>query len=131
MNVVIKPQKDFPFYTEYERNFPITADTIFVFKDTIFADNEIPYDVFYHELKHLEQQNRIGPKKWIKKYIKDKDFRLEQEIEAYRHQLKTVKKTGDRQEYANILVECAKNISSPLYNNIISYRKALKLLVEV
>jgi len=130
MEVKIKPQIEFPYYKEYLLRFPIDENTIFVFKDTIFTNNEISYDILAHEGKHLAQQNKIGAKKWIKRYLKEDSFRLIQEIEAYRHQLKTVRKTGDRQEYAHILIECAMNISSKLYGNIITYQEALKLLKQ-
>ena len=129
MNHSIKPQRQFPYYLKYAAHFPITPNTIFVFKNTIYTDNEMPYDINYHENIHILQQNKIGAKKWINNYIKDKDFRLAQETEAYRAQLKFVlKETKDRKEYANILVECASNLSSPLYGKLVSYPEAIKIL---
>jgi len=126
--ITLRPQSEFPYITEYRQNFPITDDTIFVFKDKIFSNlKEIPYDVVIHERTHLDQQFKIGAKKWIELYITDKEFRLKQELEAYREQLKEVRKTGDREEYAHILVECCRNISSPLYGKMITFQEALKI----
>ena len=47
---------------------------------------------------------------------------------TYRKQLEEVKKTNDQQEYVNILHECATNISSELYGNLITYQEAMKKL---
>lgn len=121
-----KPQKDFPYYKEYQKKFPITKDTIFVFKDDIYSDNEIPYDIMYHEQEHLKSQKEIGAKKWIENYIEDKTFRLKEEKRAYLYQLQKVKELADRTELMNIFIECCQNISSPLYGSMISYREAEK-----
>ena len=128
MGVKIEKQDNFPYLQEYRQNFPIDENTIFVFEDKIYTNNDLPYDIIIHEIEHLRQQKKIGAKKWIDKYIEDPRFRLEQEIGAYKAQLKEVKKIGDREEYAHILIECATNISSKLYNNIITYQESLKLL---
>jgi len=118
----------FPFYKSFKKKFPISKDTIFVFKDTIYADNKLPYDVMAHEFKHIDQQRRMGSKKWIRLYLKDKNFRFKQELEAYQFQMETVKDTGHKEDYENILKECAENISSELYGGLISYEEAIKLL---
>lgn len=128
--IKIKKQKEFPFLEEYEKKLPINKDTIFVFGENIYTNNELPYDVVYHELKHIEQQSRIGAKNWIDLYLTDRNFRLEQELEAYKYQLDKVKEINDDNEYFNILTECARNISSELYGNIIKYQRAIKILDE-
>jgi hypothetical protein len=125
----IKIQRAFPYYLKFAAHFPITESTIFVFEDTIYTNNPIPYDIMFHERIHLAQQKKHGAKNWINNYIKDKQFRLAQEVEAYREQLKFVlKETKDRQEYAHILTESATNLSSPLYGSLISYPEAIKIL---
>ncbi len=128
MDVKIEIQRNFPFLKEYKEQFPITEGTIFVYKDTIYTNNELPYDVMLHEFKHLQQQAKIGAKKWIRQYLKSNKFRLEQELDAYKFQLSKVKETGDKDEYAHILIECCQNISSDLYGGIITYQEAIKLL---
>ena len=113
--VKFKKQKEFPFIKKFKKKFPITEDTIFIYKDIIYTNNELPYDVLAHEVQHLKQMKRIGAKKWINKYLTNKKFRFNQEIEAYKIQMLMAKKTGDREEYNHILIECANNLSSGLY----------------
>ncbi|MBU0598792.1 hypothetical protein KKF61_07470 [Patescibacteria group bacterium] len=129
-DIKIKPQSEFPYLDDYKKVFPTTDDTIFVFYDTIYTNKDLTdyYDVLAHELKHLQRQGKIGAAKWIKQYIENSKFRLEEELIAYRHQLKVVKQTGDRQELSHIYIECCQNISSDLYGNMITYPEALKKL---
>lgn len=126
--VKIEKQDNFPYLKEYKKQFPITDGTIFVFKDKIYSNNEMPYDIVFHEIRHLQQQQQYGADKWIKQYLEDKNFRLSVELDAYKHQLKKVKEIADEKEYLHILVECAQNISSPLYGDVISYAGAIKKL---
>jgi hypothetical protein len=128
MQPKIKKQLYFPYYENYKRKFPITDKTIFVFEDTIYTNYEMSYDIYFHELKHLDRMNKIGANKWIMAYLQNKDFRLEEELVAYRYQLKKVREQNDREEYAHILIECANNLSSPLYGNLVSYSEAIGLL---
>lgn len=126
MSVKFKKQKHFPYLQEFKQNFPITENTIFVFDDTIYADSPLPDDIIIHEIAHLKSQQKIGAKKWIQNYILDEEFRLEEELIAYKAQLKAVKELGDRQEYAQILIECSRNISSNLYGNLITKQEFIK-----
>ena len=124
--VTIKKQNKFPYLSQFKDKFPFTDVTIFVFDKTIYSNNEIPYDIIHHELQHLRQQQRIGAKNWILRYLDDKKFRLEQELEAYVIQLKEVKKMNDPNELFNILDECANNISSKLYGSMITKKRAME-----
>lgn len=49
-------------------------------------------DLLEHELVHIRQQTNYpgGAKAWWDRYFEDEDFRLKQELEAYRHQYKYV-----------------------------------------
>ena len=127
-NVKIKPQRDFPHLKRFKKKFPITDGTIFVYKDTIYTNNEIPYDIVHHEIMHLRRQQDIGAKKWINNYLKDDNFRLQEELIAYRYQLEKVREYNDPEELQGVLHESALNLSSSLYGNIISYAKANELL---
>lgn len=129
-NIKIRPQSEFPYIEQYRERFPINADTVFVYIDTIYTNiDELPYDVFFHELKHLEQQEEYGPLNWLNFYWKSPKFRLDQELEAYRYQLDKVKElTNDRQEHFNILTECARNLSSELYGKLCTYQQAVDKL---
>lgn len=41
-----------------------------------------------HELVHIRQQKEMGLLKWLFKYLSNKKFRLDQEVEAFIQQLK-------------------------------------------
>lgn len=87
-----------PNYNEIEMNMRIVGTPAFPYGDIIYNphDREIPPDVHYHEYIHSIQQGD-NPALWWSKYTLDRNFRLEQEIEAYAHQYKFVKEhLGDK-----------------------------------
>lgn len=122
---MIRPQKDFPFIDEYKKFFEITDRTIFAGGDSIYTDYPLSSDLLVHELVHLKQQAEYGLIEWVHDFIYNPKFRLEQEKQAYREQLKSIK---DRNHRNKVRIESARNLSSGLYGNIISYEDAFKLL---
>lgn len=67
-------------------------DTVcFTYGSTIYnpSGNEIKDDLLIHEQVHEKQQT--NPEEWWDRYLIDKDFRLEQELEAYATQYNWIK----------------------------------------
>lgn len=122
---MIKKQVDFPLIDEYKKHFEITDKTVFAFGDDIYTNYDLTPDLLVHENVHLRQQSEIGVKEWVYDFLYLPDKRLEYEVEAYREQLKSIK---DRNYRAKIRHESAKNLSSSLYGNIISFDDAFELL---
>jgi len=122
----ILPQKQFKYLKAFQKKFPITDRTIFVYEDNIYSDKEIPPDIIIHEKVHIKQQAKIGADKWIKKYLNNPQFRLKQEIEAYIVQIEFFK---DREAKGYCRRECAENLSSSLYGGIISREEAFRVLL--
>ena len=123
-----EPQANFPYIKDFQEKFATTDKTIFVYKDTIYCDYPLPSDLEAHELCHIKQQELYGADKWIQRYLEDKDFRLEQELRAYKAQLRSI---NDREARNHCRIEAANNLSSPLYGGvigIISYAEAFKRL---
>ena len=138
-----KPQKEFPYLQEFSK-FPIDENTVFCLRraayadevyfngsgndtiviDTIYADKELPPDIEVHELKHLERQGNNSDE-WIKKYLADNKFRLDEEILAFKSQLNSIK---DRNERNEVRIKAAESLSGKLYGEIITYAEALKKL---
>ena len=88
----------------------------------------IPPDILVHELKHIAQQGE-NPKDWWQRYLRDKDFRLSQELEANREQYKFICKIfKDRNARARALLKIANNLSGAVYGNLISSREAMELI---
>lgn len=114
-------QKKFPLLKEAKQVFPIEDSNLFTYGDTIYADFPIHYSLIAHETTHIIEQEKIGKDVWWEKYFKSKKFRLEQEVLAYRRQYKVAP------ELLNLFAE---QLSSPLYGNLISLDKAIKLIEE-
>jgi len=73
---------------------------------------EISEDILYHEIVHLKQQQKFpSPDIWWTKWIFDKNFRQEQEIEAFANQCRFIKKHINDKAYKDCLNECAENLS--------------------
>lgn len=121
----MKRQSDFPLLDKYKEKFAITDRTIFAYDKEIYSNYELPHHLLIHELKHLEQQNRIGVDMWVDKYLNIPEFRLNEEVEAYQAELGTIRDRNLRYRHK---MDCAQKLSSDLYGNIITYQEALKLL---
>ena len=71
---------------------------IYCYGDKIYnpSGRELTPDIEYHESIHSKQQGN-NPDLWYNKYLTDKDFRLNQEIEAYGEQYLFIKEhIGDQ-----------------------------------
>lgn len=80
-----------PIYHRAERAFGVRYfrdDVVMTYGNTIHLHrpNILTDDVIEHECVHMKQQALIGEIDWWEKYFADENFRMEQELEAYRHQ---------------------------------------------
>ncbi len=112
-------------------------DTVFAFGDIVYnpSGRKLYPDLIEHESVHFEQQKRFGsPDSWWFKYIHDREFRLNQEIEAYGKQLFFLKeKIKDGKAIAVFLDEMAQVLSSDLYNLDVTHNEAkckIKLMAK-
>ena len=100
--------------------------------DTYYSKFETTPDLIAHESTHTRQQEAYGgPEKWWERYFGDPIFRLEQEVEAYRNQVKWLQDHTEgmsRDERRWRIKHCAESLSSGMYGAIISYDKALALI---
>lgn len=124
---IIKPNTAFPLYEEYEKHFSLKEGTVFAYENTIYTSMDLPEDYIEHEKVHLRQQNTIGADNWVSLYMRDKDFRLKQEVEAYRYQLTCIK---DKNKRSKAQIEFCKILSSEMYGNMVSEEEAKNLLKE-
>jgi hypothetical protein len=102
-----------------------TNKTIFTYGDTIYnpGGGKIDLALMAHEETHSKQQADVGVDDWWERYLSDNSFRLRQEVQAYKVQIK--KSGGNR----TLIQKCAHDLSSPIYGEIISYATAYKLLL--
>ena len=66
--------------------------------DTVYSKYPLTPDLEIHEGTHIKQQEAIGKERWWDLYIENKKFRLSQEVEAYRNQIKFMKENYDRKK---------------------------------
>lgn len=120
-----------PIYDDAKAAFNFNEKTtIFTYGDTIFnpAGINVTLDLQAHEAVHERQQTGMhlhaklvknGPKRWWKQYIKDADFRFQQELEAYRAQYKYIKtQIKDRNRLNEYLVALARELKGPMYSDL-------------
>ena len=103
-------------------------DTLFPWSPDFYNPSgvDIPADIMIHEAVHIRQQGK-NPQAWWDKYILDKGFRLEQELEANKWQYKFICKIKkDRNERARALVAIARNMAGAVYGNMITTNKAIE-----
>lgn len=121
-----------PNIKEIKKAFKISDRTVFTYGDTLHnpGRGKIPHDLLVHEITHMEQQGD-NPAGWWRKYIKDTEFRLNQEVEAYRNQYRQyIKIVKDRNKRAVFIYRIATDLSSDLYGKIINYSEAVRLIKE-
>lgn len=111
----------------------IPKNVYFTYGDIIYNPDklEIPIDILEHEKVHMEQQkhNETDAALWWGKYLREPEFRLDQEARGYGRQYEVI--CGiikDRNKRNHLLIQLAKSLSGPLYNNIISQSEAMKLI---
>jgi len=129
MKGTIVAKKEYPpNIKEIRKHFKLKEGVVFTYGKTIYnpSGSFIDPSLFHHEWIHTKQQGD-DPKGWWDRYLKDERFRLDQELEAYRGQYKTAKKLlGDRNVAHKFLVKIARDLSSELYGNIISFDDAMR-----
>lgn len=130
MNIVIaKP----PNYEEILKVLPAAASpgVIFTYGDTIYnpGGGHIADHIMQHEQVHSVQQSEIGIEAWWQQYLSDQKFRLEQEIEAYQHQWKTIQTAANRHGRRVWLCKIADDLSGAVYGNLISKDEAIGRII--
>lgn len=100
---------------------------IVTYGDTIYCKYQLSPNKIAHESIHIKQQGN-DPEAWWNKYYIDKQFRLTQELEAYKAELPIIKQVKDRNLRYKIIDKNARDLSSSMYGNIITYSQALKEL---
>lgn len=114
------------FGADWEKGLVIT------YGDTIYSKTPGQFmsaDLIAHEETHIRQQTEMGAEAWYKKYIEYPAFRLSQEIEAYKVQVKYLRDNTEnmtRPERRKRIAFMAKILSGGNYGNMITYDHAFK-----
>jgi hypothetical protein len=89
-------------------------------------NGNIPRHLMIHEEIHEAQQRTYGIKAWWEKYLTDAEFRLKQELEAYRQQYLFICGTHTREYRRPLLTKLARDLSGAIYGNLITFEEAKK-----
>ena len=116
--------------------FGIVPDTaVFTYGDMIYNPNmmDLPDFIIEHEKVHMMQQgfSNEGAAVWWGKFLRDPEFRLDQEAQAYAAQYDHIclsRKVKDRNARFRIRMDLARILSGPLYHRAIGTIPALKLI---
>lgn len=120
-----------PNFDLIKEKFEVQNNTVFTYGDTIYApkvDFELPPDLIAHEKTHQIQQG-ADPDAWWNKYLEDRSFRFDQELEAYRNQYKFYCKFNkDRNARSKFLVTIAQDLSGGLYDINVGFFSCVELI---
>ena len=127
MQIFMDDRQNFPLINLVSKTFEIDDHTIFTYGNTVYFNRDLSYDLVAHEIIHVFQQTEMGAKKWWKKYLEDKDFRMKEELEAYKRQYLVMKRNDDVKA-AFLLDSISSDLSGKLYGEIVSFEEAKKLI---
>lgn len=78
-----------------------------------------------HEATHIRQQGD-NPAHWWSRYLSDREFRYEQELEAHRVEYQVVcHRIKDRNARALYLNDMSSRLASGMYGSVVSRREAI------
>jgi len=99
--------------------------------DTVYTPGAIGDDLKAHEAVHTIQQknSKLYGLYWWARYIFSPKFRIEQEIPAHQMQYEVICKVfKDRNRRERVRRQLALFLSSKIYNNMLTFDEAYKLL---
>lgn len=107
------------------------GDVIITYYPKIHTPIQLTEAKLVHELTHLKQQEEYigGVKDWWARYLQDDEFRLSQELEAYRQEVVWIMENiRDRSKRYFLIRQIRKDLSSSIYGGLVSFEEATKLL---
>lgn len=123
-----------PNYAEICKVFKIAdkKNIVFTYGDTLYRPDRsgaIPNHLRVHERTHEKQQGG-DPAGWWNRYLVDKDFRLSQEVEAYRRQYQFFISTNHNiKEQVAFLERISDDLASDIYGNLVTNSEAKRLIL--
>jgi hypothetical protein len=112
------------------------AGALFTWGNTIYHDpppagmrHSLSPDILCHEKVHSLQQKAMGAGPWWKLYLESAEFRLEQEVEAYRAQYAFACQHYPQNARRSMLRRIAGDLASPMYGGLCKREAARDLIV--
>jgi hypothetical protein len=117
---------------------PVSERNIFAYGNVIFnpSGGELPPWLIAHEKVHFVQQagmsswwRRNGAEVWWRRFLRDPEFRLQQEVEAHRAEFAEFKRIHkDRNVRVQALNQIAGRLAKPMYGSLVSVKIAKVLI---
>lgn len=107
---------------------PISDRNIFTYGGKIYSPGALtlPEPLIEHEKVHIQQQGRWH-KRWWRKYLRSKEFRLSQEIPAHKAEYRAYCViNADRNAQHRYLLQLSQRLAAPMYGGIISATEAMR-----
>lgn len=118
-------------YALLEKEFGIDWEQgiVITYGDTVYSKVDLSPDLIEHESVHVRQQLKMGVTEWWRRYVEYPEFRFAQELEAYQVQYAFLAATvKDREQLFRERMRLARDLSSSIYGNIVSYNVADRLI---
>lgn len=130
---ILKVSSHFPrmdIYSQCKKQFGISWDrgiVITIGETAHTKSGNLSPDMIVHESTHVHQQINYkgGPDAWWKKYFRDKEFRLDQELEAYKAQAEYFRKNSPNVKKK---FEYIWNSMATCYGGMVTYEEAMELI---
>lgn len=123
-----------PNYKEISEKFGISVKEnpgiVFTYGHQLFIPSGIKPDVHLlkHEETHALQQTAMGIQEWWRKYLDDPNFRVLQELEAYRAQYRTMGSLPLKHRIG-YLDHMASDLAGPMYGNLFKNKEEAKMVI--
>jgi hypothetical protein len=128
-----------PNYAEIVKVFPavkLRRGVIFTYGKTIYNPDRTPltralraHEEVHSKRQSVEHAHALGPEKWWELYLKEKDFRLAEELIAHQVEYMIAAEGVGRQLRRRTLAQIAARLSGPIYGRMVSLDEAKNLLV--
>jgi hypothetical protein len=120
-----------PNFERIQAAFPksMNSGVMFAYGNAIYNPSGIviPPALIAHEEVHLRRQQELAPRPgsttqwsgtelWWDRYLRDSEFRYNEELLAHAAEFKTQRVTSDRNFGARLLMHTALRLVAPLYN---------------
>jgi hypothetical protein len=103
---------------------------VFTYGDTVYVPSGQPLhsDLEAHEQVHIDRQSNLA--EWWGRYLSDVQFRLDEELAAYRVQYAYALENYTRAHRRLLLTHISKDLSGAMYGKLITRKEAIKLITE-
>ena len=103
---------------------------VFTYGDTIYnpANNPLDAALLAHEQVHVDRQT--DPDAWWERYLTDVQFRLDEEVAAYRVQWQYAVANYGRADRRRLLQHITNDLSGAMYGKLISKYEAGNLITN-